>query len=131
MSSLNIYDVQDMGKPNLECVSINVLMPCDIGDYCLLIGHQNPDGSASPMKDHMLWFGRGWVNKGDWIFVYTGPGQTRVNPIPDTNNRVFCIYWGKEHTIFQNRAIVPMLCKLTDVVLPRQPEALPQKLIEG
>lgn len=127
--SLSIYEVQDIGVPNLERIAIRVDTSCDIGDYCLLIGHQSPDGTASPIKDHMLWFGRGWVNHGDWLFVYSGPGQTRVNPIPNSNNRVFSIYWGKEHTVFQNRALLPMLCKLTDIALPPQQQALPQTML--
>lgn len=128
MSKLQIFEVQDPGTPNLERVAILVLEACDMGDYCLLIGHKNLDGSASPLQDHMLWFGRGWVSPGDWIFVYTAPGVASVNKLEEAS-RLLSVHWGKEKTVFQNRTLVPMLCQIGETLLPPEPEAKTQTLM--
>jgi hypothetical protein len=128
MSQLQLMEVQDPGVPNLERIAIHVNEACDLGDYCLLIGHKNLDGSASPLQDSMFWFGRGWVSQGDWIFVYTAPGKTAVHDL-EKPSRLISAHWGKDKTIFQNRTLVPMLCKIGETILPPEPEAKPQTLL--
>ena len=46
---------------------------------------------ATPIRDNLLWFGDGLVNKDDWIYVYTGPGEARSSLIPNTNSSIFTI----------------------------------------
>ena len=128
MSQLQLFEVQDPGVPNKEKIAIYVLEECDLADYCLLIGHKNLDGSASPIQDCMLWFGRGWVSPGDWIFVYTAPGKARVEDL-DNSCRLISIHWGKDKTVFQNRTLVPMLCRIGVTALPPEPEAKSQTLL--
>lgn len=120
---LDLVDVLDKGSPNLERIAIRAMADCDLRDYILLIGHRNIDGSASPIKDNMLWFGPALIKEGDWIFVYTAPGQTRIEPIEGsaTRSKLHSIHWGKDHTIFQNGALVPMLCEISAVAIPEIP----------
>jgi hypothetical protein len=127
---LDIIDVLDKGSPNLERIAIYVKENCDLRDYILLIGHRNIDGSATPIKDNMLWFGVAELNKGDWIFVYTAPGTTTIQPIEGTNSKLHSIHWGKDHTIFQNGGLVPMLCQISGVAMPEipQPQAHDKRL---
>lgn len=129
MSQLRIVEVLESGVPNRERVAIQALNTCNLGGYCLLVGLTHLDGTASPIKDHMLWFGHAIIEQGDWIFVYTGPGQTIVTPIENSSNKLYSIFWGKDKTIFQNRAITPMICQLNVASLPPQPEARSQSLL--
>ncbi|MFI8645937.1 hypothetical protein ACIGJK_14235 [Pseudomonas iridis] len=133
ITSLQMTNVYDHGVPNLERIAIYVREPCDLGEYCLFIGLPAADGSVAPIKDHMLWFGNGFVNAGDWIFVYTASGNTTVQPngLPSAGSsiqpRLINIHWGKEHTMFQNRALVPMLIKMNGLSMP----AVPQPSYQG
>ncbi|MNC09765.1 hypothetical protein D3C76_1434690 [compost metagenome] len=128
VESLQLYDVQDPGSPNLERIAIYVKEGCDLGNYCLMIGFRNLDGSASPMKDNMLWFGRGIVNAGDWIFIYTAPGTPRIIDLPDQSGRLISIHWGKDQTVFQNKSLVPMLCQFGGISTPPLPEPQAQTM---
>jgi hypothetical protein len=128
ITSLQLMNVHDHGVPNLERIAIHVREACDLGEYCLFIGLPAADGSVAPLKDHMLWFGNGFVNPGDWIFVYTASGFTTVQPygLPPAGSsiqpRLINIHWGKDHTMFQNRALVPMLIRMNGLNMPAPPQ---------
>lgn len=127
IDSLKIVDVYDHGVPNMERIAIYVNEACDLSEYCLLLGIPGGGGGATPIRDHMLWFGHAYVQKGDWIMVYTASGTTMYTPLADgegatTSKRMISIHWGKEMTIFQNRAVTPMLIKIGAVGIPAQPQ---------
>jgi len=128
MRPLNLWGVQDAGTPNKELIAIMVTEQCDLANYCVLIGHQNMDGTATPIQDHMFWFGNGIVNAGDWLFIYTGPGKSTVQKIDEVNN-IISVHWNKDKTIFQNRSLIPILSKLSEVSFPPQPEAKEQAFL--
>lgn len=127
IESLQIVDVLDHGVPNLERIAIFVKEPCDLSEYCLLLGFPAVDGTTTPIRDHMLWFGHGYVNAGDWVIVYTATGSTTITPNgamkagTSIQPRVINIHWGKNHTVFQNRAVTPMLIRLNAVGVPTPP----------
>lgn len=129
IESLTLVDVLDHGKPNLERVSIYVQQPCDLSAYCLFLTMPEPLGPVAPVRDHMLWFGNGLVNTGDWIFVYTASGSTTITNGAMTAGssiqpRIINIHWGKEHTVFQNRAVSPLLIRIGALAaLPPPPPA--------
>jgi len=128
INSLYIHNVMDHGVANLERITIYVKEACDLGEYCLFLGMPTVDGSTTPLKDNMLWFGNGFVNPGDWIFVYTASGTTTIHPngLPSAGSsiqpRLISLHWGKDHTIFQNRALVPMLIRMSGLSMPAPPE---------
>lgn len=129
IEALQIMDVQYPGVANQERIPIYVRQHCDLGEYCLILALPAPEGGSIPVKDHLLWFGNGMVNPGDWIFVYTAAGSTTIVPNPNEANkgafplRFINMHWGKEHTIFQNRGISPMLIRIggTGIVAPQAP----------
>ncbi|MBY8930594.1 hypothetical protein J1G34_16255 [Pseudomonas sp. Wu6] len=127
ITSLQIVEVMDHGVPNLERIAIYVTESCDLSEYCLLIGLPALDGTTTPIKDHMLWFGHGFANVGDWVMIYTASGSTTIIPngLPSAGTsiqpRVINIHWGKNHTVFQNRAIIPMLIKIQSLAVPTPP----------
>ncbi|MFG0925469.1 hypothetical protein ACF8SB_07195 [Pseudomonas sp. CJQ_8] len=127
ITSLQVVEVQNHGMANQERVAIYVHQHCNLVEYCLMLSLPTPEGGVAPIKDHMLWFGPGWVNPGDWIMVYTATGMTTINPGPATASgaqyRIINLHWGKNHTIFQNRALSPMLVRLNGISCP--PQALP------
>lgn len=123
IEELQIIDVFDHGVPNRERVAIYVTDYCDLSDYCLLLGHIGVDGTATPIKDQLLWFGHGAVSPGDWIFIYTAAGSTTVNTFvperdPSATNHMVSVHWGKDHTIFQNPGVVPMLIRIGGLATP-------------
>lgn len=128
IKDLQIRDVVDHGVPNLERIAIYVNETCELGQYCLFLGMPGVDGTTAPLKDHMLWFGHGWVHSGDWLFIYTASGTTTVEPngyaAPGTSiqPRIINIHWGKDHTVFHNRAIVPMLIRMNGLNVPADPK---------
>lgn len=117
IEALKLADVLDHGKPNLERVAIYVQHPCDLSEYCLFLTMPEANSPVAPVRDHMLWFGNGFVNTGDWIFVYTASGSTTITPGvlkagASIQPRIINIHWGKDHTVFQNRAVSPLLVKI-------------------
>lgn len=129
IDELMLVDVFDHGKPNLERIAIYVQKACDLSHFCLYLGMPGPEMPFTPVRDHMLWFGSGQVNAGDWIFVYTASGTTTITPngLPKpgaVQQRIINIHWGKEHTVFQNRAVSPLLIRIGGIgVLAPPPPA--------
>lgn len=126
IESLEIFEVYDHGVPNQERIAISVKDYCDLSEICVLLASRNHDGTTVPIRDHLLWLGHGYACPGDWIIVYTASGVTTVSefgePLPSGYHpRVFAIHWGKDHTVFQNRAVVPMLMQISAVAVPTPP----------
>lgn len=118
VEELQVMGVYDQGVPNLERVVIYVSEPVDLGAYGLMLGIRGSNGSAVPIRDNLLWFGHGWVSKGDWLFVYTAPGNARVNQLPNNTEKLYSIHWGKKQTLFQNHELVPILFRMDAVQVP-------------
>lgn len=121
VDDLKLVEIQYPGQANYERIVISVLKFCDLAEYCMFLTMPTTDGTSVPVKDHMLWFGHGSVNPGDWVIVYTGSGSTTIIPHGPLvaggaiQSRLINIHWGKDHTIFQNRALTPALVKIGGV----------------
>ena len=128
ITGLTLHSVEDRGVPNKERVTIVANEDIETTDFGLLIGMQQHDGSAVPIKDSMLWLGGGFMRKGDWLFVYSGPGVARTDPLSPTTNLI-SVYWGKTRTAFYAPDLVPILFRVGQVSvlpLPQKPQSLPQ-----
>lgn len=126
VEDLRLVDVVDHGKPNLERVAIYVEKPCELAEYCLFLTMSMSTEPVAPIRDHMLWFGIGSVNRGDWIFVYTASGTTTISDNPHgqyagSSSKIINIHWGKDHTVFQNRAVNPVLVKISAIAAMAPP----------
>lgn len=126
IDELTIKGIYDAGVPNMERIVLQVNLAIDLGLYGLMVGVRGSEGVAYPVRDNLLWFGNGWVSKGDWIFIYTGPGEGRTTNLPSTDERLFSIHWGKKQTIFQNHDLVPILFRMDGVQIPTGLPALGQ-----
>ena len=81
---------------------------------------------AVPIRDSLLWFGEGIVNKGDWLFVYTGPGGARVSTMPNSMEKIYAVHWGRNQTVLASPDILPILFRVDAVNVASDPINLPQ-----
>ncbi len=123
---LKIIAVLDKGSPNKECIAIQAIEEANLGQYGIMLGMYSGGEGLVPFRDNLFWFGDGIVNKGDWIFIYTGAGEPRESKTADQKNNVYSIFWGKSITVFANPVIAPLLFRVdaVDILLP--PENVPQ-----
>lgn len=125
LTELKIVGVFDRAVPNKERVVITIEDTVNMGRYGLMLGVRAGNGTAVPIHDNMLWFGDGVVNKGDWLFVYTGPG----NPVSSASlgsSKIYSVYWQKTQTVLASPDIVPILFRVDGVSIPADPVNLPQ-----
>jgi hypothetical protein len=127
ISELKVVGVFDRGIPNKERICIVVNEPTNMGQFGLLIGIQQETSFAYPLRDNFYWFGEGLVSKEDWIFVYTGPGQAKIAPIPGTTSgNLYSLHWDRAETILHNHLFVPILIRMDAVDVHSEPTSLPK-----
>lgn len=125
ITELIIKGVCDSGIPNQERIIIFVNETLNLGQYGLMLGVRSVGNTAFPIRDNLLWFGDGLVNKGDWIFVYTGPGEPKATILPNTTEYLYSIHWGRDKTILHNQDLVPILFRVDAVQTPYERASLP------
>ena len=122
LEELSISRVFERGIPNKECVAISVNQNTNMGQYGLMLGIAETQQTAIPLHHQLYWFGDGLVQRGDWIFLYTGAGtpQTRVLVVGGIAKSYTC-FWGKPSTAFANSQVVPILFKIGALDVHAQP----------
>lgn len=122
ITELTVVGAFDRGIPNQERVVLQANEMVNMGQFALLLGIRQQEGFAVPIRDNFYWFGDGIVYKGDWIFVYTGPGESRKNEVPGTTEKLFTVHWGRTQTVLGSLDVVPVLIRTDAVqVLIEQP----------
>lgn len=127
VTEISVVGVFDRGIPNQERVVLYVNETVNLGQYGLMVGVRGSDGTAFPIRDNLFWFGDGFVNRGDWIFVYTGPGEPRTTALPNTQERLYSIHWGRTQTMLHHHDVVPILFRVDAVQVPQEVASLPKK----
>lgn len=125
INELMIVGIYDHGVPNMERVVLLAKEPIDLGNYALIAGIRGQEGQAFPLRDNFLWFGNGWLQKGDWLFVYTAPGEPKMTQLPNQSEKLYSIHWGKTQTIFQHKELIPLLIRMDALQVPVGANALP------
>lgn len=125
IEELQIFGVYDAGIPNLERIIVRAIQQVDLSSYGLMLGIRGHNGSAVPVRDNLLWFGHGIINRDDWLFVYTAQGQTRIIDVPNTAERIISIHWGRSTTLFNGPEFLPILFRLDGIQFPFSPPLLP------
>lgn len=125
ITELTVVGTFDRGIPNQERVVLRVNDMVNMAQFALLLGIRQQHGAAVPIRDNFYWFGDGVVSRGDWIFVYTGPGEGRMNDLPGTTEKLYTIHWGRPQTILTSIEIVPVLIRLDAVQIPTEQRVLP------
>jgi hypothetical protein len=126
LNELTIMAVLERGRPNKECIAIQANERVNLGQYGIMLGIYTQHNTAIPYKDHMFWFGDGYIGKGDWIFIYTGMGEPRKTSSSDGTSNIYTVFWGKSQTVFANSNIVPLLFRVDAVTVLSPPENRPQ-----
>lgn len=122
-----LHSVAERGVPNRERVVLQVTAPCNTASYALLVGTSTINGEALPFSDNFFWIGDALLTTNDWIFVYTGHGEGRMDQTKD--GRLFSVYMNRDLTVFHNPAVVPILIQIANysTIKPLPPPpALPQ-----
>lgn len=118
ITELTVVGVHDRGLPNQERIVLSVNQVVDLGQYGIMIGVKGASGTGFPIKDNLLWFGDGIVYPGDWLFVYTGPGQAKSSELPNSTSKLYSIHWGRQMTILGDNGLVPILFRVDAVQVP-------------
>lgn len=126
ITELMVVTVLKRGVPNEECIAIQANERVNLGQYGVMLGAYSRDSTVLPFNDNLFWFGDGFVEKGDWIFIYTGSGKPRQSKTQNQSNNVYSIFWGKLTTVFANTTVVPLLFRVDAVDILTPPDNLPQ-----
>lgn len=121
---LRVVGVYDRGNPNQERIVIVANEVVNMGQFGLILGIRQQKGFAVPIRDNFYWFGDGYVFKGDWIFVYTGPGEARTAELPGATGKLYSLHWGRANTILTHPEIVPILLRVDGVDVHTDTQAL-------
>lgn len=127
VTEVSIIGVFSRGIPGEERIVLQANEWVQLGQYGLMLGVRMQEGFAAPVRDNLLWFGDGILRKGDWIFVYTGPGVARESGLPNTQEKLYSIHWGRTTTILDNPELVPILFRVDAVQIPTTALSLPQQ----
>jgi hypothetical protein len=123
---LTIVDIADRGLPNMERIVIRANSVVNLGQYGIMLGLRGAATSnAFPIRDNLLWLGDAVLLEGDWLFVYTGPGEPKITGLPNTNQRLISVHWGRPQTILNHEALVPILFRIDAVQVPLDRTLLP------
>ena len=121
ITELSVVGAYERGIPNQERIVIVANEVVNMGQFGLLLGIRKQQGTAFPIRDNFYWFGDGYLRKGDWIFLYTGPGEARKVELPNITECIYSLHWGRDKTILTHPEIVPILFRLDAVYVGEQP----------
>ncbi len=124
ITGLELIGVFDRGEPNKERIVFRASDHIDLGQFGIMLGISLAGGFARPIRDNLFWFGDGIINRDDWLFVYTSPGKPSSIPIPNTENMLHNIFWGRKAVILANTIIVPILFRVDAVIVGHQDPSL-------
>lgn len=126
---LELVGIYDRGNPNQERIQLRARETLSLAPYGLVYGVATTNVAEPfirPFDDIFFWFGVGWINKHDHVFVYTGAGESRRTTIKDTAIVAHVMHWGRSQTMFANSAFSVGLIKMGEVIIANPPQDLPQ-----
>lgn len=126
IEELTLMAVLERGIPNRECVALQAMRTINLGQFALFVGWQLPGGFAQPFHDSLFWFGDGFLQAHDWLFIYTAAGTPKVGVAQDGKSKVYSLHWGRSTTMFANPLVVPVLVRLDGVQTLHGPVDQPQ-----
>lgn len=127
VTNLRQWGVYDPGIANSERIVFQNKsgIYLDLSQYFIVLGWTKDDG-AIPIPNRLYWFGAITVDPDSWIYVYTGPGETRfttVGPEKDLSPAAV-FHWGLEKAVFNDRNIVPILVEVGATTIGPSPKWL-------
>jgi hypothetical protein len=122
---LSLVGIADRGVPNHERI---VLRPTE-AVFGVALGVQSAADLATPVIDQFFWFGELVVSPPSWVVIYTGPGEFQESRDPQTGQLVYAFHWGKPSTVFTMPKVVPIVFRMSGVLLGPPPPANQQGLL--
>lgn len=124
---LSVLGVFDPGIPNRERLIIRPTEAVNLGDYAVGTGiiHDQDPNLVYPIRDSILWLPGFQIEPPAWIFVYTGEGNFKETTVGERKDRALVVHWSRERTIFNHREIVPVLYKLSGMLIGPCPQKPP------
>lgn len=123
IDEIMLVDVYDRGIPNRERIAYVAQRSLDLGEYVVCLAATLPDDTVTPLPDRMLWLGVEHVERGQWIFVYTGVGERRLSRM-ENGDPVVVIPWQQRQTILADPRVVPIMFHLDGILTPRSAATL-------
>lgn len=108
--SLKLIEIANAGIPNLEYITLFAAENINLAQYGLIIGYR-PFEIATPLTNFYFWLSEVNVDKGTWIFVFTGSGTSRFTKTT-TNEPAYLMYWGNKNVLFNDANVVPILFQM-------------------
>jgi hypothetical protein len=126
LPEIRMVGVFERAVPNQERIVLQIMQAgLNLGQFGIMLGVRTAPGWAVPIRDNLFWFGDAQFNTGDWIFVYTGPGQPRVTQIPNDQGQLYTVHWNRKVTVFDSPEIVPILFRTDAVHVLQEQLSLP------
>lgn len=131
ISALRLWGVYDRGVANKERIVLRAwdVAPVQLGHFILGIGWAGPGGAmATPFRDNSLWLGELLVRPEQWVFVYTGPGESRTVK-STTGEDLIVMHWNRETVLFTDPNVTPMLMQMSAVAVGRTPDSMMRPIL--
>lgn len=135
ITELAIVDIADVGVPGRERVAIRPTQPVDLGQFFFVLGFQNAPNATTPFRNAGLWLGNYSVEPPAWILVFTGQPSNVNAPQPmdfvdqQIHQRVLVYHLGLPSTMFNFPGIMPVILRMTGVLLGRAPMTPPHLVL--
>ncbi len=128
VTELTVINVLERGIPNEERIVLRANDMVNMGQFGIMLGVSVSDETALPIHDNLYWFGDGYVLKGDWVFLYTGPGEPRTSELPGAKDKLYTIHWGRKTTVLGEVNVVPILFRVDAVQIPTALKSLASEI---
>jgi hypothetical protein len=131
IDELVLEGVYDRGVPNRERIVLRPTQRIRLAEYIVTLALKLPGGLVRPITDNMFWFTEEIsIEPPYWVFLYTGPGETRFTTLLNTKEPALVVHWGRQATVLSSESIDPVIFHLEGMLAPSAPswEDLSQQL---
>jgi hypothetical protein len=108
--NLKIESILDRGIPGKERLWMKAASSIDLGFYVVFSSRFEGSGVSSRPK-HVHWWENYPVKAGDWVILYTGPGEHKTSQRRDGGANHF-FHWGYSDAIWREPNSCAVLLEL-------------------
>ncbi|MEH6419378.1 hypothetical protein [Pseudomonas sp. CGJS7] len=118
--------VRAPGVPNAECICLRAIDYVDTTNLGMMIGYRIPNGTVTPLRDRLFWFGGTYLPPNTQINLFTGEGAYNMSELGN-GSYLHNMFWGQPFTVFNSSEIVPILFRVqhANIGTAPSPIALP------
>ncbi len=114
---MSLVGVFSPGIQGQERIALRTSSPINLSQIGILLGHRNDKDVVTPIPDNFFLFPEFDLPSPSWLFLYTGKGAGMDFIIPESGQRAYIYYWGKERTIFDAPGIVPIVFSIDRILI--------------